>query len=207
MIIFPVNIWDKTKLLIMIHTRKDLQEYLSADKAAMGFGKGRRSIWKECLKGNLDDVIIYHQIKCMRKLEYRINNRDSLYGKIRYLFMKHKYWCIARRNGLHISPNVFDKGLCIVHLGYIWVDNSAVIGKNCTILPRVLLGKKRPGLSIPNIFIGDNCYIGTGATILGPIHIGNNVTIAAGAVVVKDVPDNAVVAGNPAKIIKFKTDL
>jgi serine O-acetyltransferase len=39
---------------------------------------------------------------------------------------------------------------------------------------------------------------------LGPVKIGNNVTIGAGAVVVKDIPDNCVVAGNPAKIIKFK---
>lgn len=39
---------------------------------------------------------------------------------------------------------------------------------------------------------------------MGPVKIGNNVTIAAGAVVVKDVPDNAVVGGNPAKILKMK---
>lgn len=74
MIIFPVNIWDKTKLLIMIHTRKDLQEYLSADKAAMGFGKGRRSIWKECLKGNIEDVFLMRFICSMRKYEYVFNN-------------------------------------------------------------------------------------------------------------------------------------
>ena len=39
---------------------------------------------------------------------------------------------------------------------------------------------------------------------MGPVTIGNNVTIAAGAVVVKDVPDNAIVGGNPAKIISYK---
>lgn len=188
----------------MIKTKKELKEYIAKDKIAMGFGKGKRTLWKEVLKGNLDDVIIYRQIKYLRKLEYYGNNKKTISGKIRYLIAKHKYWHIARKNGLHISPNVFGKGLHIVHLGYIWVDNSSIIGNNCTVLPRVLLGKKKPGLNVPNIFIGDNCYIGTGATILGPIHIGNNVVIAAGAVVVKDVPDNAVIAGNPAKIIKFQ---
>jgi serine O-acetyltransferase len=76
------------------------------------------------------------------------------------------------------------------------------IGKNCTILPMVLIGKKRPGPCM--ITIGDDCYIGVGVTVLGPVTIGNNVTIAAGAVVTSDVPDNVVVAGVPAKVVKKK---
>ena len=67
----------------------------------------------------------------------------------------------------------------------------------------VLLGKKEPGLK-GDIVIGDNCYISTGVTILGPVTIGNNVTIGAGAVVTKDIPDNAIVGGVPAKIIRIK---
>ena len=66
----------------------------------------------------------------------------------------------------------------------------------------VLIGKKHPGPC--TITIGDDCYIGTGVTILGPLTIGNNVSIAAGAVVLSDVPDNAVVAGVPAKVVKIK---
>ena len=49
---------------------------------------------------------------------------------------------------------------------------------------------------------GNNVYIGTGVTILGPVNIGNNVIIAAGTVVLHDVPDNSIVAGVPAKVVK-----
>ena len=52
--------------------------------------------------------------------------------------------------------------------------------------------------------IGDNVFIGNNSCILGNVKIGNNVVIAAGAVVVHDVPDNVTVAGIPAKIIKEK---
>lgn len=51
-------------------------------------------------------------------------------------------------------------------------------------------------------YIGDNCFIGGGARILPGLHIGNNCIVGAGAVVTKDVPDNCIVAGNPAKIIR-----
>jgi serine O-acetyltransferase len=51
--------------------------------------------------------------------------------------------------------------------------------------------------------VGDNCYIGLDAKILGPVRIGNNVTIGANAVVTKDIPDNVIVAGIPAQIIRI----
>ena len=70
----------------------------------------------------------------------------------------------------------------------------------------VLIGKKNPSVDVSKYVIGDNCYIGTGSIILGPRIIGNNVIIGAGSVVTKDVPDNAVIAGNPAKIIKYRSE-
>lgn len=137
-------------------------------------GLADKSLFKEYIKGNTDIVCLYKYVLLLRFYEF-ISNRRMIYGgfySFAYFVIKHYFGIVRRRKEIYISPNVFALGLEIVH----------------------------SGISAPNIFIGNNCYIGTGATILGDIKIGNNVTIAAGAVVVKDVPDN-VVAGNPAKII------
>lgn len=55
------------------------------------------------------------------------------------------------------------------------------------------------------VHIGDNVWIGGGVTIVPGVTIGNNVVIGAGSVVVKDIPDNSVAAGNPARVIKSIT--
>lgn len=189
----------------MILTKKDLHSYLKIDKEAQGLtGK---SFWKDLLLGNFKEWYIWNLTKKLRHFEYAKNtyeNKHSFFHFLRYIIKKRSYSTLQLKTGIYISPNVFGPGINIVHPGYIWASSTSKIGKNCTILPRVLLGKKRSGLPQPCIIIGDDCYIGTGATILGPISIGNNVTIAAGAVVVKDVPDNCIVAGNPAKVIKIK---
>ncbi|ASO04884.1 serine O-acetyltransferase [Arenibacter algicola] len=76
------------------------------------------------------------------------------------------------------------------------------IGANCTIGTNVTIGGKSGHYEVP--VIGDNVYIATGAKVLGPIIIGDNVTIGANAVVIKNIPSNVIVAGIPAKIIKYK---
>ncbi|MBB4118415.1 serine O-acetyltransferase [Mesonia hippocampi] len=81
------------------------------------------------------------------------------------------------------------------------LHKRTVMGKNCMIGTQVTVGGKSGHYEVP--VIGDNVYLATGSKILGPIKIGNNVTVGANAVVVHDVPDNAVVAGIPAKIIKY----
>ena len=76
--------------------------------------------------------------------------------------------------------------------------NAESIGKDFSCIHCTTLGKKGDKRPV----IGDNVSLGCNVTIIGGVHIGNNVTIGAGSVVVKDVPDNCVVAGNPAKIIR-----
>ena len=53
-----------------------------------------------------------------------------------------------------------------------------------------------------DIHIGEGCFIGSNVTLIGPINVGNNVLIAAGSVVYKDIPSGCLIAGNPAKVIK-----
>lgn len=89
----------------------------------------------------------------------------------------------------------------IYHYGYLIVNGKVRIGKNAILYPGIEIGDK-DGTGCP--VIGDNVMICAGAKIFGPLKIGNNVTIAANAVVTKDVPDNAIVGGVPAKILKMK---
>ena len=83
------------------------------------------------------------------------------------------------------------------------IHSDAEIGDNCVIGQHVTVGggnNRYPG--VPKI--GNNVYISHGAIVVGGITIGNNVTIGANAVVTKPVPDNAIVAGVPAKILRIK---
>lgn len=95
-------------------------------------------------------------------------------------------WCPYIGPGAHFEHN------------YATYLNADSIGKDFYCLQLVTLGNGKGGRPT----IGDNVSIYTGATIYGGIRIGNNVKIAAGSVVFHDVPDNCVVAGNPAVIVK-----
>lgn len=85
----------------------------------------------------------------------------------------------------------------------IFISANAYIGKECVIFHQVTIGSntlldsKKSGTST----IGNNCYIGVGAKIIGNVRVGNNCRIGANAVVVNDVPDNAVVVASKANVI------
>ncbi|MGR3274450.1 serine acetyltransferase [Acaryochloris marina NIES-2412] len=87
------------------------------------------------------------------------------------------------------------------------VNHATTIGSNCIIRHSTTIGNKIlcDGSTSSSPIIGDNVEIGCNVVILGPIKIGNNAVIGAGAIVVSNVPEHAVVAGNPAKIIRLNS--
>ena len=95
-------------------------------------------------------------------------------------------WCPSIGPGAHFEHN------------YATYLNAESIGRNFYCLQLVTLGNGKGGRPT----IGDNVSIYTGAIVYGGIRIGNNVKIAAGSVVFHDIPDNCIVAGNPATIVK-----
>ena len=99
---------------------------------------------------------------------------------------------------------------CMPHgMQGIFVSAMSKIGKNCVIFQQVTIGanvlpdSKNRGAPT----VGDNCYIGAGAKIIGNVKIGNNVRIGANCVVYQDVPDNCVVVSNTQTVISRQEEL
>lgn len=107
---------------------------------------------------------------------------------------------------IEIHPGAkVGRGLFIDHgLGTV-IGETAEIGKNCVLFHNVTLGGTGKHLRKRHPRVGDNVLIGTGAVLLGPISIGNNVKIGAETFIINcDVPDNCTVVGSPGRIVKLK---
>lgn len=109
-----------------------------------------------------------------------------------------------RRFGSSISSNAtIGPGFTLHHTLGIVIGYQVVAGSNFEVFQNVTIGSNRkPQGDRYMPIIGDNVTIGAGAVVVGAITIGNNVIIGANSYVAKDVPDNVMVAGIPAKIIK-----
>jgi serine O-acetyltransferase len=108
--------------------------------------------------------------------------------------------------GIEIHPGAeIGKGFFIDHGMGVVIGETTEIGKDCVLFHNVTLGGigKLKGKRHPTL--GDNVLIGTGAIILGPVTIGNNVKIGANTFIINhDIPDDCTVVGIPGRIVKFK---
>lgn len=107
--------------------------------------------------------------------------------------------------GIEIHPGAkIGKGFFIDHGMGVVIGETTEIGDNCVLFHNVTLGGtgKHKGKRHPTI--GNNVMIGTGAILLGPLKVGNNVRIGANTfILMRDIPDNPTVAGTPGKIVRM----
>ena len=149
----------------------------------------------------LKRILIKDYDKCfMKKFLYCQENKNLKALKYKYDLnkIKQKYNCYIPLNAKIGENIVFPHGL-----NGIFISNGAIIGNNCVIFHQVTIGSNtlKDSKNFGTPIIGDNCYIGCGAKIIGNVKIGNNVRIGANCVVVKDVPENSTVVCPPNKII------
>ena len=124
---------------------------------------------------------------------------------------------IERGATISTSLRIGDRsgvGIDCICAGSVTIGNNVMMAPECVILTRnhafdrtdIPMGEQGVQQEKP-VIIGNDVWLGQRVIILPGVHIGNGVIVGAGAVVTKDVPDYAVVAGNPARIIKYrKTD-
>ena len=142
------------------------------------------------------------------------------FPKVAHLFYVAGFDLIARIisqtirffTGIEIHPGAkIGKNLFIDHGMGVVIGETSEIGDNVTIYHAVTLGGSSPSIDSErqrhekrHPTIGNDVVIGSGAQVIGPVNVGNGARIAANAVVVKDVPENATMVGIPAKAVKLE---
>ena len=129
-----------------------------------------------------------------------------------YWLYHHKHFFLARwisqyakfRTGVEIHPGAkIGTGVFIDHGCGIVIGETAEVGDGCTLYQGVTLGGTGKDTGKRHPTLGKNVTVGSGAKVLGPFTIGDNSKIAAGAVVLKEIPPNATAVGVPAQVVKL----
>ena len=124
--------------------------------------------------------------------------RDAARSSVLRVFCGRLYLRSSRRSGLEILTPSLGGGVILPHWGRI-ILNAGSIGSDLYVFHNVTVGDDYvSGKPV----IGSGVFIGTGSTVIGQITVGDHAMIAAGSVVVHDVPSCTIVAGNPARVVR-----
>lgn len=177
--------------------KEDLKEYLKIEK---------RLYLSQNKIRNLKNILLYDRkyqywkfLKIYRKAEYYSTNRQGIIKRILCFFYLRKKNILAEKLGMEFDGFPFKEGLLIYHSRGIVINGDSKIGKNCILHGENVIGNNGKNTKAP--IIGNNVRLGIGSKIIGNVYIANNVTVAAGAIVVSSCyQEGALMAGIPAKI-------
>lgn len=195
----------------MIYTAEELKDFVAYEKKLYQDTKRVNNIVSFVCKDYT--WMIWKYMVALRHSEFHLNNSSvkkrkknglTLFHDICFLYWRRKKNRLGRVLGIEIFENCFEKGLKIHHCtGGIVVNGYARIGRDCQLHGNNCIGNIYTNDRVPHI--GNNVDIGYGASVIGDITLGNNVAIAAGAIVNKSYPkDGLVLGGIPATILKSK---
>jgi serine O-acetyltransferase len=184
----------------MINTRKELRKVIDCEKEIY---LDKSTKIEKIITSDVS-FYIFKFIKLLRLTEYH-HNKQGLIHKLCYIFYRRIKNRLGIKLGIEIWDNTFESGLTIYHAGNIVVNGMSKIGKNCKLHGSNCIGNDGKTLKSP--VMGDNVRLGVGAKVIGDVYIANNVTIAAGAVVIHSCDEEgAVLAGVPARIVRYKNE-
>ena len=147
----------------------------------------------------LEVLLLYPGVKAIR-----MHRRAHFYYKHGWLFLaRYVSQKAARKTGIEIHPGAtIGRRLVIDHGTGIVIGETTEIGDDVLIYQGVTLGGTGKDTGKRHPTIGNNVMISAGAKVLGPFKIGDNSRVAAGAVVLEEVPPNCTVVGVPARIVR-----
>ncbi len=150
-------------------------------------------------KSEIEVLFLYSGLHAL--LAYRVSHK--LYLKKMHFPARLVSQLARALTGIEIHPGAkIGRGLFIDHGSGVVIGETAEIGNDCTLYQGVTLGGtgKHSGKRHPTL--GDNVMIGAGAKVLGPFKVGSNSKIAAGAVVLDEIPENSTAVGIPARVVR-----
>lgn len=150
-------------------------------------------------RNDVEVMLLYSGVHAI--LAYRVAHK--LYLGKKYFSARAVSQLAKFITGIEIHPGAkIGKGLVIDHGTGVVIGETAEIGDNCTLYQGVTLGGTGKDTGKRHPTLGNNVMIGAGAKVLGPFRIGDNAKIAAGAVVLEEIPANATAVGIPARVVR-----
>lgn len=150
-------------------------------------------------RNNIEIMLLYPGFKAIR-----------MYRKAHF-FQNHKCYLLARaisqraarKTGIEIHPGAeIGRRFFIDHGTGVVIGETTVIGDDCILYQGVTLGGTGKDHGKRHPTLGNNVLVGAGAKILGPFRVGDNSNVAAGAVVLSEIPDNSTAVGVPARVVR-----